>query len=132
MQANQMVAEMGRVNPAARNPEQEVERIAAEIDRDGFAMIRNVFDRETVERARIEVEQLIDGPYGPENLGFPEQTLHLALPGKSKTFDQMLEHILTDPVTSGVLKRCGGVNLKIRDINGRRMNGAINLGDQFN
>ncbi len=95
-------------------------------------MIRSVFDRETVERARQEVEALIDGPYGPENLGFPEQTLHLALPGKSKAFDQMLEHILTDPVTSGVLRRCGGANLKIRDINGRRMNGAINLGDQFN
>jgi hypothetical protein len=106
--------------------------IAAQIDRDGFAMIPAVFEREMVDRARLELEKWLDGPPGPENLGYPEQVLHLALPGKSETLDAMIEHILTDPVMRTVLQCIGGTNFKIRDINARRMTGLRNCGDLFN
>jgi hypothetical protein len=132
MRTNQIVAEIDRDSFAIRKNEMDAGQIVAQIDRDGFAMIRSVFNKDTAERARLDLDKWMDAPFGPENLGYPEQVLHLALPGKSKTLDAMIEHILTDPAMRTVLQRIGGANFKIRDINARRMTGLYNVGDLFN
>jgi hypothetical protein len=100
------------------------------IEQDGFVVVRKFFDSAMVEQARRELDPFFDSDC-KDNLTYPNQTLHMGVPGKSNTLDLMFEKILTDPTALKLLQRIGGKNLKARDINARRMNGVADSGDQF-
>ncbi len=109
----------------------DAKRISERLDNDGFALVPGFFERELAERGRAEVERLM-GEDSPDNLRYGYQTLHVAIPGKSRVLDDMLEAVLAHPETREAIQRIAGRNFKIRDINVRRMTGIVDAGDLFN
>jgi len=97
------------------------------VDEDGFVIIRDLFDPALVEQARREIDAVMDSA-SLDNRRYWYMTLHVDAPGKSRAFDQMLEQLLTNPLTMNLFHAIGGPQLKIKDINVRRMTGAKDRG----
>ena len=108
--------------------------------RDGFVVFRDFFPPETVEQAHRELEgwyrkDLADraakgvtlppfeGAAGASQLTAPSHLL-LDVYGKSPAFDGLFEKVLTDPLSSAVLRAFAGQRFKMRGYNIRRMTGA--------
>jgi hypothetical protein len=118
------------------------------IRRDGFVVVKDFFDPAQVELARNELTAIFDGDLAERQarqvgFGYNEGDLvkaHLAttihiimgLPGKSRTLDLLFEKIFTDPVSSQLVHAITGPNIKLRDVNCRRMTGEPTFGDAYN
>lgn len=88
---------------------------------DGFVFFRGFFDEETTDKAATELNALYDAGLDKK---WGNSFLLTDIFGKSPTFDQMMEKVLTDTLTSKVLKELVGEHLKIRGYNIRRMDGS--------
>ena len=100
-----------------------VMNVAAELERNGFHVFRGLLDRDLVEKAGHEInEWLVDirertesgsseawhsGAVGTSVLTRPTQIL-LDAYAKSPALDQLVEKILSDPFSGGVLKELAG------------------------
>jgi hypothetical protein len=118
---------------------QQVSDISSEIERDGFYVFKNSLDPQLVDKARGEIQAWLDtdirqrqdagsdapwftGDAGTSILTKPTQIL-LDAYAKSPALDLLVEQVLSDPLSSGVLKQLAGENIKFRGYNVQRMTG---------
>jgi hypothetical protein len=118
------------------------DRDVATLDRDGFVVLEGILPPDKVEKARQELAALFDidlqarqerghkeaflgdSPIGTTILTAPS---HLALDmyGKSRTFDELLDQMLTCPRLLRVVEAWCGPHFRIGSVNIRYMTGAI-------
>ena len=126
------------------NHSQWIERL----DKDGYVVVKNFFDKDLVAQARKDVEALYDldraerarvdkknevtfnSQLSQSILTAPSHLL-LNLMGKSPALDHLYEKILTHSESSQAIKALVG-NLKLRDMNCRLMTGTYDTGDFLN
>jgi hypothetical protein len=121
---------------------EQQDRDVAILDRDGFVVLEGILPPDKVEKARQELAALFDldvqarqergykeafladSPIGTTILTTPS---HLALDmyGKSETFDQLLDQMLTNPRLLRVVEAWCGPHFRIGSVNIRYMTGAI-------
>lgn len=109
----------------------------------GYIVLSNILDIDTVEKARIELDQWFqedldsrqennvieahypDGPFGHTILTEPA---HLALNvyTKSHNFDSLIEKVFSSEEVKNVIEAWSGPNYKVSSVNIRYMTGAIN------
>lgn len=101
--------------------------------RDGFTAFRKLFPADLVARAREEVEEVCRHHVDPPASKLPEMmrvtrfehfSFAVDLYGLSSGLEEMVERILTDPVTAAVLGETVGEHYKVRGFNVRRMLGT--------
>ena len=114
--------------------------VTAGLEKNGFHVFRDFLDRDLVEKARQEINEWLEidlrertesgsskpwhsGLAGTSILTSPTQIL-LDAYGKSPILDQLVEKILSDPFSGGVLKELAGEQIKFRGYNVQRMTGA--------
>ena len=113
-----------------------------QLERDGFAVLRDFFDPALVAKARGEIEEWyrIDeaerreqGGTADWNAGSAGSTIltdptHLMLDvyGKSPTLDALFEKILTDEGSASLLTALAGKGIKLRGYNIKKMTGKAN------
>lgn len=117
-----------------------VKNVAAELEGVGFYVFRDFLDREQVEAARQEIGAWFDvdlkerreagsaeawhsGTAGTSILTKPTHIM-LDAYARSSVLDQLVEKVLSDQLTSGVLRELAGENIKFRGYNVQRMTGA--------
>ena len=116
-----------------------INEAAAELEREGFYVFRDSLDLAEVELARKEIARWLEadleersragtppwhsGVAGTSVLTPPTHIL-LDAYGKSPALDQLVEKILSDSLSSGVLKALAGEQIKFRGYNIQRMTGA--------
>jgi hypothetical protein len=125
-----------------------VEEFASTLEKDGFVVVPSFLDEKLVDQARRDLEAI----YGLDleerklrNADYPDFThgstrtvltppshLALRLPGRSTALDACYEKILTDPMSSELLRRTVGKNFKLRDVNCRYMTGSVDDGNFLN
>jgi ectoine hydroxylase-related dioxygenase (phytanoyl-CoA dioxygenase family) len=122
------------------NSSAKVTEVAAELESVGFHVFHDFLDREQVEAARQEINRWFEvdlkerkesdasnawhsGTAGTSILTEPTHIM-LDAYARSPILDQMVEKILSDPLTSGVLKELAGEHIKFRGYNVQRMTGA--------
>jgi ectoine hydroxylase-related dioxygenase (phytanoyl-CoA dioxygenase family) len=133
---------MHRVSTAERimNSSANVARVAGELEKEGFHVFRNFLDRELVEKARQEISEWLEtdireraesGSPKPWHSGSAGTSIltsptHILLDAycKSPTLDQLVEKILSDPLSGGVLSELAGEHIKFRGYNIQRMTGT--------
>jgi hypothetical protein len=124
------------------------EEFASTLERDGFVVVPSFLDKNLVEQARRDLEAIYetdleerkrrnanytDFTYGStKTVLTPPSHLALRLPGRSKALDACYEKILTDPMSSELLRRTVGKNFKLRDVNCRYMTGSVDEGNFLN
>jgi len=117
----------------------QVQGAVEELERDGFAVLRDFFDPALVAKARSEIAEWyrIDEAERRESLskrplhaGSAGKTIltdptHLMLDvyGKSPTLDALFEKILTDDRSASVLTALAGKAIKLRGYNIKKMTG---------
>jgi putative 2OG-Fe(II) oxygenase len=118
----------------------KVTEVAAELERIGFHVFHDFLDREQVEAARQEISRWFEvdlkerkesgaskawhsGTAGTSILTEPTHIM-LDAYARSPILDRMVEKILSDPLTSGVLNELAGEHIKFRGYNVQRMTGA--------
>jgi hypothetical protein len=124
-----------------------LEELVAVLRRDGFVFLRDFFpvaqvakaaqeltrwyevDRQDREANRVHKERY-HGAAGTSNL---TASTHLLIDayGRSAVLDEMVERVLTDSLTSALLRRMGGRYLKFRGYNIRRMTGRYDPGPSY-
>lgn len=132
---------MPSVNAVAISPPRTDAPVATEaLRRDGFVMLPGFFSPDLAARARTELEALFladlkereekavadphfDGSAGHSILTSPSHLL-LDVCGKCPSLDGMLESLLTDGATRGLLTALSGPHVKMRGVNVRWMTGA--------
>lgn len=124
-----------------------VDELVSTLRRDGYVFIRDFLDPAQVQQAAQEVGSCFQrdlhdraakevseprhiGPSGMTILTHPSHLLIDAY-GRSPSLDLLVERILTDPLSSGVLQRMAGQYLKFRGYNIRRMTGAYDPGPLY-
>ena len=125
----------------------DMEEKVSDLRRDGFVFFRDFFpaaqvaeaerqltrwyevDRKDREARRVKQEKY----HGEAGTSILTATKHLLIDvyGRSPELDQMVERVLTDPLTASVLRRMGGKSLKFRGYNIRRMTGNPDPGPSF-
>jgi hypothetical protein len=117
----------------------DITMVAGELEREGFHIFHDALNPQLVEKARQEIQDWLDidlrermesGSTTPWHTGTAGTSVltsptHLLLDAyaKSSALDQLVEHILTDPVASGVLRVLAGEKIKFRGYNIQRMTG---------
>jgi hypothetical protein len=118
----------------------DVLKVAADLETNGFHVFHDFLDRDQVEKARHEITEWLEtdlreraesgssaswhtGAAGTSILTSPTQIL-LDAYAKSPVLDQLVEKILSDPFSGGVLKELAGEQIKFRGYNIQRMTGA--------
>jgi Phytanoyl-CoA dioxygenase (PhyH) len=118
----------------------DVSKVAEDLETNGFHVFRDSLDRDLVEKARQEISEWLrtdlreraasgssdawhSGTAGTSILTSPTQIL-LDAYAKSPALDQLVEKILSDPLSGGVLKELAGEQIKFRGYNVQRMTGA--------
>lgn len=118
---------------------QQISDISSEIERNGFYVFKNSLEPQLVDKARAEIQAWLDrdirerqdggveaawftGDAGISILTKPTQIL-LDAYAKSPALDLLVEQVLSDPLSSGVLKQLAGENIKFRGYNVQRMTG---------
>jgi hypothetical protein len=115
------------------------------LERDGYVVVPSFLDKKLVEEARCDLEAIYARDLEERRMRNADEPLfthgstksvltapsHLALrlPGKSKALDQCYEKILSDPMTSKLLRGVAGEHIKLRDANCRYMTGTHDDGD---
>jgi ectoine hydroxylase-related dioxygenase (phytanoyl-CoA dioxygenase family) len=118
----------------------DVKEVAADLEKTGFHVFHNALDRDLVEKARQEITEWLEADIRerPEALSKEgwftssagrsvlTRPTHIVLDayGKSPALDQLVEKILSDPLSAGVLKELAGEHIKFRGYNIQRMTGA--------
>src|SRR5579864_1477960 len=117
-----------------------VSEVAAELEGRGFYVFHDFLDRDLVEKARREVADWLETDVRERAESRATEALHLTSAGrsiltapthilldaytKSPVLDQLVEKVLSDPYTAGVLKKLAGDHIKFRGYNVQRMTGA--------
>jgi hypothetical protein len=118
----------------------DVLKVSADLGTNGFHVFHDFLDRDLVEKARQEITEWLEtdlreraesgssapwhsGRAGTSILTSPTQIL-LDAYAKSPVLDQLVEKILSDPFSGGVLKQLAGEHIKFRGYNVQRMTGA--------
>ena len=115
------------------------EALVEQVRRDGVVFFRNLVDAGLADRARRELAPWFTRDIEERSRAGHEQTpftgaagystlthaTHILTDvyGKSPALDQMMEKILTDPISASVLERMAGKNIKFRGYNVRLMTG---------
>src|SRR5260370_29481800 len=124
-----------------------LEELVSVLRRDGFVFLREFFPVAEVDKAARELTRWYEvdrkdreanrvqkdryhGEAGTSNL---TASTHLLIDayGRSPVLDEMVERVLTDSLTSGILRRMGGRYLKFRGYNIRRMTGSYDPRPSF-
>jgi hypothetical protein len=118
----------------------DVLKVAADLETNGFHVFHDFLDRDVVEKARQEITEWLEadlqeraesgssapwhsGQAGTSILTSPTHIL-LDAYARSPVLDQLVEKILSDPFSGGVLKELAGEQIKFRGYNIQRMTGA--------
>jgi Phytanoyl-CoA dioxygenase (PhyH) len=122
------------------NSSASVSEVAAELEGKGFYLFRDFLDRDLVEKARLEIVEWLETDLHERRMSGSIEAWHTGSAGtsiltnpthillnayaKSPALDQLVEKILTDSFTEGVLKKLAGDHIKFRGYNAQRMTGA--------
>jgi len=98
----------------------------ADLDRDGFVVVKDFYSPAEVEQARKEIVPLAN----PEHEGAFEYLINIF--GKSPALDHMVERILTEPESKKLMEGMAGPYIKLRGYNVRRMTGKFDPSDNLN
>jgi hypothetical protein len=110
----------------------DVANISADLEARGFHVFHDFLDREQVELARQEITEWLETDLrerqatrsthlhtGQAGKSIMTEATHILLDAyaKSPALDQLVEKILSDPVSSGVLRELAGEHIKFRGYN---------------
>src|ERR1700738_5222837 len=117
----------------------DVLKVAADLETNGFNVFRDFLDQNLVEIARQEVTGWLENdlreraesnssegwPSGAAGTSILTHSTQILLDAyaKSPGLDRLVEKILADPFSGGVLKELAGERIKFRGYNVQRMNG---------
>lgn len=121
--------------------ENSIEENAAQLEANGFVMLKGLFSSSEAQQAHQELETCYQkdlqaraeqknksshwkGPCGHTVLTHPSHLL-IDVYTQSPTLDQMFEKFLTHPETQPLLEKLAGKNIKLRGYNVRRMTGKF-------
>ena len=126
----------------------DAKAIVADLERDGYVIVKSFLDKALVEEARRDLEAIYAKDLEERRMRNMDEQLFthgstksilskpshlvLGLPGKSKALDQCYEKIFTDPMTRELIRAIAGEHIKIRDVNCRYMSGTYDGGDFLN
>ena len=118
----------------------DVSEVAADLETAGFHVFHDFLDKDLVEKAREEITEWLDadlrerkesGSSSPWHSGTAGTSIltrptHILLDAyaRSPALDQLVEKILSDSFSGGVLKELAGEQIKFRGYNIQRMTGA--------
>jgi len=114
------------------DPSADIASISADLEARGFHVFHDVLDRDQVEKARQEITEWLETDLrerqatrsknvhiGTAGKSVTTRTTHILLDAyaKSPALDQLVEKILGDPLSGGVLKELAGEHIKFRGYN---------------
>jgi hypothetical protein len=118
-----------------------VSEVAADLESQGFHVFQGLLDKAEVEKARQEVCQWLEVDLQERSASASSEAWHTGAAGrsiltepthilldayaKSPALDQLVEKILSDPFSGGVLKELAGEQIKFRGYNVQRMTGVV-------
>src|SRR5712692_5000480 len=122
--------------------------LIADLERDGYVVVKSFLDKELIEEARRDLEAIYAKDLEERRMRNMDEQLFthgstksilskpshlvLGLPGKSKALDECYEKIFSDPKTHALIRAIAGEHIKIRDVNCRYMSGTYDGGDFLN
>jgi hypothetical protein len=122
------------------NSTTDVAKVAADLETNGFHVFRGLLNREDAEEARQEIIKWFEEDVGERSVSSSSEAWHRGVAGStiltrpthilldayalSPVLDQLVEKILSDPLSGGVLKQLAGEQIKFRGYNVQRMTGT--------